>query len=343
MATAGFLVASAPAWALTTAATNPAIAVSDHAATLKGLVTPDSSATAYYFDWGTTTAYGTQTTVTYVSTPAIAQVVKAKLTGLAPGTLYHYRLVAGQGVQVSFGLDLTFKTSAGDADEAEPTGDQGGSGETSGGLPTPGGDPLGDLTSPVPGTASKPVEGESVGVSRGSGSVRVKVPGASRFAVLTAGAPVPVGSTIDARRGTAKLVTAVGSNGDTQSASFRGGIFQVRQSGASRGMTDIYLRGGGFSACRRAGRHARVAVSAARKRRRHRTVRHLWGRDHHGRFRTHGRNAIATVRGTEWTVADRCDGTLTKVRRGAVSVRDRRRHKTVLVKAGHRYLAARRR
>jgi len=30
-----------------------------------------------------------------------------------------------------------------------------------------------------------------------------------------------------------------------------------------------------------------------------------------GRFRTRGRYSSATVRGTDWTVTDRCDGTLT--------------------------------
>jgi hypothetical protein len=36
---------------------------------------------------------------------------------------------------------------------------------------------------------------------------------------------------------------------------------------------------------------------------------------------------------------DRCDGTLTRVLTGAVRVRDLRRHRTVVVRAGHRYLA----
>jgi hypothetical protein len=40
---------------------------------------------------------------------------------------------------------------------------------------------------------------------------------------------------------------------------------------------------------------------------------------------------------------DRCDGTLTRVTSGAVSVRDFRRHRTVLVRAGHSYLARRHR
>ena len=70
-------------------------------------------------------------------------------------------------------------------------------------------------------------------------------------------------------------------------------------------------------------------------------MRRLFG-DGKGSFRTTGRNAAATVRGTRWSVQDRCDGTLVTVQRGRVSVRDLVRHKTVLVKTGHTYLARRR-
>jgi hypothetical protein len=45
------------------------------------------------------------------------------------------------------------------------------------------------------------------------------------------------------------------------------------------------------------------------------------------------------VRGTVYDVIDRCDGTLTKVKRGKVAVRDSRRRKTILVRAGKSYLA----
>jgi hypothetical protein len=78
-----------------------------------------------------------------------------------------------------------------------------------------------------------------------------------------------------------------------------------------------------------------LVASAARTRR----VRKLWGRDRGGRFRTHGRHSEATVRGTRWLTVDRCDGTLTRVTKGAVSVRDLVRHRTVLVRAGHSYIA----
>ena len=69
-------------------------------------------------------------------------------------------------------------------------------------------------------------------------------------------------------------------------------------------------------------------------------TRKLWG-DGKGKFRTRGRYSAATVRGTIWLVQDSCDGTLTRVRQGVVSVRDRKR--TVLVRAGRSYLAKARR
>jgi len=59
----------------------------------------------------------------------------------------------------------------------------------------------------------------------------------------------------------------------------------------------------------------------------------------HGKFRTSGRYAAATVRGTIWTVADRCDGTLTRDVTDSVSVVDFVRHKTIILHAGQSYLA----
>jgi hypothetical protein len=94
------------------------------------------------------------------------------------------------------------------------------------------------------------------------------------------------------------------------------------------------LGGGDFKAgCKRA-RSSHRSLSAAR-RRPHRqlfaTVR--------GRFRTRGRHSTATVRGTEYLVKDSCSGTLTIVKHGTVVVRDFRKHRTVIVRTGHRYLA----
>jgi hypothetical protein len=69
-------------------------------------------------------------------------------------------------------------------------------------------------------------------------------------------------------------------------------------------------------------------------------VRKLWG-DGDGKFRSTGKYSSAAVRGTIWQVADRCDGTLTKVRKGSVTVRDFIRKRNVVVKAPKSYLARR--
>ena len=58
----------------------------------------------------------------------------------------------------------------------------------------------------------------------------------------------------------------------------------------------------------------------------------------HGKFRTRGRYSAATVLGTAWTVADRCDGTLTHDLTDSVSVTDFVRHKTIILHAGQSYL-----
>ena len=58
-----------------------------------------------------------------------------------------------------------------------------------------------------------------------------------------------------------------------------------------------------------------------------------------GRYRSRGKHSAATVRGTKWTMTDRCDGTLTTVKRGKVAVRDFRLKKTIVLRAGKSYLA----
>ena len=59
----------------------------------------------------------------------------------------------------------------------------------------------------------------------------------------------------------------------------------------------------------------------------------------HGKFRTKGRYSAATVRGTIWTIADRCDGTLTHDITDSVVVNDFVHHKTIILHAGQSYLA----
>jgi Ca2+-binding RTX toxin-like protein len=145
---------------------------------------------------------------------------------------------------------------------------------------------------------------------------------------------LPFGSTLDATDGAVRL-TAARAGGGTQTGTFSGGAFLVKQRRANRGLTDVALTGGtSLSKCNSSNSRAQAHSSAKR------VLRRLFG-NAHGRFRTRGRNSTATVRGTEWSVIDRCDGTLTTVKRGTVVVRDRVKHRTVTLKSGERYLARR--
>jgi hypothetical protein len=158
------------------------------------------------------------------------------------------------------------------------------------------------------------------------------VPGSDEFVSLSKVASVPVGSLVDTREGSVTLKSAL-PGGDTQSAIFHGGLFEVRQPKDAKGLTELKLRGPGPSC---AGGSARAAVADKRKKKHRRA---LWGRDNGGAFRTRGGNSVATVRGTAWYTEDRCDGTLTRVSQGSVSVRDLVNDRTVIVRAGHSYLA----
>ena len=90
---------------------------------------------------------------------------------------------------------------------------------------------------------------------------------------------------------------------------------------SAKGLTDLVLKGASFRGCRTRTGGASVALSR-------RTIRRLRA-NARGRFRTIGRKSSATVRGTVWDMTDRCDGTLTKVRRGRVVVRDFRRKRNI--------------
>jgi hypothetical protein len=187
----------------------------------------------------------------------------------------------------------------------------------------------------VQGTAP-PTLGRTAGVHVVRGRVYVKQPGSRRFVRVTDDILIRVGSLLDTRRGTVRLTTALPTAGATQSGDFFQGIFKVLQSRkkSAQGLTELRLTGGTFRSCRARG--ASVSAYAARSSKK--KVRSLRGVAK-GRFRTRGRNASATVRGTNWGTIDRCDGTLTRVRSGRVVVRDFVRKRTIILRAGQTYLA----
>jgi hypothetical protein len=185
------------------------------------------------------------------------------------------------------------------------------------------------LAGAAPAAVSPPVLGRKVVVKAKQGRVRVKTPGAPAFRPLTTDTRVPVGSVVDARRGRVRLRSATDAAGHVQTGTFSGGRFKVRQAATPGGLTKIVLRG-------RIDCRARTAASISR-RRRHR--RRLWAVDAGGAFATIGLDSITTVRGTRWLTEDRCSGTLTRVVRGTVVVRERATGRRFVLHAGDRHLA----
>jgi hypothetical protein len=79
-------------------------------ATLNGRVKPNGLDTTYFFRYGTTSLYGTDTVVTPVAKGTGAQNVSVAIAGLAPATRYHYQLVAQNARGISRGARRTFTT-----------------------------------------------------------------------------------------------------------------------------------------------------------------------------------------------------------------------------------------
>jgi hypothetical protein len=200
-----------------------------------------------------------------------------------------------------------------------------------------------------------PVPGKSVNVQVVRGTVLIKTPGSRRaratgpakgFVPLTGALQIPVGSQLDTSKGRVALTSAKDTGGvTTQKSDFYDGIFQIKQAVPKKKpkkpaalITDVVMKGQiARSQCAPLKGGARAAA-AKKKKGPHAVLGKLWGSGK-GKFRTNGKYSAATVRGTIWLVEDRCEGTLTKVTRGTVSVRDFKRKKTVSVKAGHSYLA----
>ncbi len=77
---------------------------------LYGYVNPHGLATNYVFQYGTTSGYGGQTPLAPAGNGTISIKLSQTVTGLQPGTLYHYRIVAVNGAGTANGGDRTFKT-----------------------------------------------------------------------------------------------------------------------------------------------------------------------------------------------------------------------------------------
>jgi hypothetical protein len=290
-------------------------------ASFSALVNPNGQASTAYFQYGLDLKYSkfggsgpnytNSTTVQPLTADFNDHLVTATVSGLVPNALYHARLVAQNGSGTTFGPDVTF---------------------TTGKLPAPG----------------APTLGRTINLSPVSGLVQVRVNGV--FIPLTQLRQFPVNVVVNALHGTLQVITATGGHPaadaaakgkkhkkgkvKTQSGRFSGAIFKITQahSGlATMSLVEGAVKGGpSFAKCRGKALDATAASSKTLQ---------LLHASAKGKFSTRGRYAAATVRGTKWTTADRCDGTQIHDITDSVSVNDFVHHKTVILHAGQTYLA----
>ena len=186
-----------------------------------------------------------------------------------------------------------------------------------------------------------PLLGRKVNAQPVSGKVFLLSGG--RLVPLSAATQIQSGAVVDALHGTISLTSATGKGKNTQTGRFGGAVFKVTQAkaGASKGLTTLTLVNNAFkgapsySTCK-----AHKALDASAAGSSSRTLQ-LLRASAKGKFRTRGRYSAATVLGTIWSVADRCDGTLTRDVTHSVVVNDFVRHRTIVLHAGQSYLARR--
>ena len=174
--------------------------------------------------------------------------------------------------------------------------------------------------------ADTPSLGQTFLLTQVSGVIRYHAPGGPYLPLRSGTVKLPMGSVVDATLGHARITVQSDANGTLQEGEFWAGKFGVFQTVAAQAVAELRLAGGDFAPC----------VASARKRARRsatKTVRKLWGTAK-GRFRTKGRFASATVRGTRWATEDLCLATRVSVEEGVVDVRDSRRRVVRTVSAG---------
>ena len=89
-----------------------AVSTTDHTAHLRGGIYPNGADTTYWWEYGTTTAYGQTTAPRDIGSGNQPVPVSDTLGTLPAGTTYHYRLAAANSFGTEYGYDYTLTTAA---------------------------------------------------------------------------------------------------------------------------------------------------------------------------------------------------------------------------------------
>jgi hypothetical protein len=209
-------------------------------------------------------------------------------------------------------------------------------------------DDVGDACEILPSGTIEPQAGVSTVVTLIAGEVFVKLPKPkgsrallqdSGFVPLKGVASLPVGTTVDARKGELALDSAANGYAPTsklqrrQRAQIRAGMFAIRQAKKQRGAAAKKTISTDIALLTPAGAAAKCAKGPAKG-----IVRSL-SMAVKGSYRALAGASTAIATNATFVTSDRCDGTLTEVGRGTVSISLKGRKKPVKVRAGHAYFA----
>jgi hypothetical protein len=171
-----------------------------------------------------------------------------------------------------------------------------------------------------------------------NGVVLIREPGEKKFRKLTGTELVPSGTESETSAGRVRVTSAADPDGHVQTADFYEGRFVVAYADnfptlmPPQVVTTETLSGSlGPCVARKTARHLAGLPKAKPKR-------HLWGSGK-GHFRTNGKYAAATVRGTIWLTEDTCTNTLVRVSSGVVDVYDAALARHITVRPGQTYTA----
>jgi hypothetical protein len=203
-------VSGAPQAFMTPRAAEPAVstlaasALEEAAATLNGKVDPEGGAEAeYFFEWGAGSSGAYEHTTKAVSLPSdgAEHQVSTTVTGLTPGSEYHFRLVAKNNLGSAQGNDLVFMAASTPPAKEPPAQEPSPTSSSTGGNPTA-------TTSSSPSSGqpkTEPVSGPLIGTVKLAspphsgvvhGSLVVSSVGSEgrlQIELLTKGAAAPVG------------------------------------------------------------------------------------------------------------------------------------------------------
>ncbi len=348
------------------------LSVTETTAKIGFTINPDGADTTYTIEYGPTTSYGQKTAPVDIGATPGPQPLTLTITGLEPGKTYHFNVLAtntaGPGGVSSGDQPFTTVQPSAPTEPTNPTGPPGPS-TSNPNPPAPAGpEPKSGVLgfNATLAALPPPVLGKTVNVTLVSGVVFVALPpGATlasaasvspfspfgleaqavealtkgrAFVPLTEARQIPVGSILETTRGVVGITTATTASpkGKLQSGDFGAGIFKLLQGRRQKGLTelDIINNLSARQVCTTLGKGARIASSHLSSK-----VLGQLNSSGHGHFTARGQDSAATVRGTVWSVKNQCDGTLTHVKRGVVTVRDFIRRKTITLFTGQSYLA----